>query len=229
MLKYKIFGRGVPVVFLHGFMGNLDSFFGLARELSVNAKVVLVDFGFHEENQQVKRLDDYVFEVRELLNKESIPEAFFVCHSFGGRVGVRLSANFPQYVKGLVLIDSAGLKPRRGLGYYFKVFVHKTLKKLGKRGLKGSLDYRNLSPTMKKTFSNIVNDFNDDDLKYITFKVLLVWGSRDRSTPLYMARRYRRLLQISELYVFKGVGHYSYLERSKETLRLLKAYIGGDD
>ena len=230
MLNYKIFGKGSRViVFLHGYMGDLESLKCIAEGLQGESRVLLVDFGFADEPIKPLCLDDYVKEVRKILNKENLSEAYFVCHSFGGRVGVRLASTFPHLVKGLVLIDSAGLKPRRGPRYHFRVFLHKFLKKLGKKGLKGSADYQNLLPNQKATFINVVNDFTDYDLKYITCKVLLIWGEKDGATPLYMARRYFRKLPRATLKIFKGAGHFCYLERRSETLFLIRAYISQDE
>ena len=230
MLSYEIFGKGSRVVvFLHGYMGDINSLRTLASGVKGENRVILVDFGFKNEPPRPLCLYDYVLEVRDILNKERVEEAYFVCHSFGGRVGVRLARKYPHLVKGLVLIDSAGLKPRRGIRYHFRVILHKILTKLGKDGLKGSLDYRSLSPNQKATFVRVVNDFTDNDLGYITPKVLLIWGAKDRATPLYMARRYRRKLPNARLKIFRKVGHFSYLERRSETLSLIRAYISQDE
>ena len=230
MLNYEIYGKGSRViVFLHGFMSDINALRGIANGLEGNSRVILVDFGFREEPARPLTLADYVNGVREILNNEMVSEAYFVCHSFGGRVGIRLASNYPHLVKGMVLIGSAGLKPRRGLCYYFKVGLHKILKKLGKSGLKGSADYKDLMPNQKGTFINIVNDFTDRDLKYITAKVLLIWGSKDRATPLYMARRYLRKLPNATLKILEGCSHFCYLEKRGETLSLIRAYISGDE
>lgn len=229
-MKYRCFGYGTnTLVFLHGWGGNIDSFNGLINAFMGDSKIILVDFEHNVEPAMPLTLDDYVEEVRNLINKEKISEAFFICHSFGGRVGVRLARKYSHLVKGLVLIDSAGLKPRRGIKYHFKLFLHKFLKKCGKTGLKGSEDFRRLTPNMKATFINIVNEFTDRDLKYITMPVLLLWGSEDKDTPLYMARRYKRMLPNARLKVFKGASHFSYLERRSETISEIKAYISLDE
>lgn len=230
MLSYKTLGYGSRVVvFLHGFGGNADSFLALAKGLISERRVILIDFGFNEEPTRPLTLNDYVMEVKEVLNKERVSEAYFICHSFGGRVGVRLASTCPHLVKGLVLIGSAGLKPRRGIRYYFRVFLHKLLKKLGKNGLKGSSDFRALKGNQRATFINVINDFTDRDLVFVQVKVLLIWGSLDRSTPLYMARRYLRKLPNATLKIFKGAGHFCYLEKRSETLSLIRAYISQDE
>ena len=227
-MHYVSFGKGIPIVFLHGWGGNKDSFLGVARAFKHNAKVILVDFEHNLEPDNPLTLNDYLLSVKDILEKEGLDSAYFIAHSFGGRVAVRLARIYPSLVKGLVLIDAAGLKPYRGIKYYSKVILHKILRKFGKKGLLGSKDYRLLTPNLKKTFINIVNDFCDNDLKQIEKKVLIIWGKKDKETPLYMARRFRKRLPKSELIVFKGAGHFSYLEREEETIRIIKSYISSN-
>jgi len=230
MLNYQVFGKGErTLVFLHGFMGSLESFRGISNALKGESRVVLVDFGFHANVFPASTIDEYVFMIRDILNAECIADAYFICHSFGGRVGVRLARKFPHILKGLVLIDSAGLKPRRCINYYARIFAHKLLKKLGKKGLDGSRDYSALNDAQKKAFINFINDFTDGDLAYITQKTLIIWGKNDKATPLYMARRYKRKIKGAKLKVLNDAGHFSYMEKRGETLSLIKAYISGDD
>lgn len=231
MLFYYSLGSGVNVILLHGWGGSGDSMRPIAEAISSECRVFVPDFyGFGRSGEPTKALtlDDYVMAVREIIIKEKLPDAYIVGHSFGGRVAVRLARNYPQYVKGLVIIDGAGLKPRRGPRYYFRVFIHKLLKKIGFKGLKGSSDYRVLSPLMQATFRNIVNEYLDCDLAYVTSKTLILWGAKDKSTPLYMARRFKRKLPSAELKVFKEASHFSYLDNFGQTVREIKGYIGCD-
>ena len=169
-------------------------------------------------------LDDYATGVRDLLDASGIEETILVAHSFGGRVALRLAAKDPR-VKGLVLIDSAGMPPRRSLGYYIRVFSYKLAKRFGieKKGA-GSADYAALSGAMRRTFVNIVNTSSVADAKSITVPTLLLWGEKDADTPLYMCRRLRRLIRGSEAVVLRGAGHFSYLERAGEAYRIVRAF-----
>ena len=81
---------------------------------------------------------------------------------------------------------------------------------------------------MKMTFKNIVNEYVDGDLPYVTTKTLILWGAKDKATPLYMARRFKRKLPNAELKIFKGAGHFSYLDNFGESVREIKRYIGCD-
>ena len=145
-------------------------------------------------------------------------------HSFGGRIAMRLATISPD-VAGLILLDSAGVKPHRGVRYYAKVISYKIGKKLGLSRLpKGSTDYAALGGSMRKTFVNIVNECSEKDAKKISVPTLLVWGSEDADTPLYMCRRLHRLIRDSEEIVIEGAGHFAYLEYAPYVCRIIRAF-----
>ena len=48
-------------------------------------------------------------------------------------------------------------------------------------------------------------------IKKIKCKTFIFWGSEDKSTPIYMAKKIHKLIKNSKLYVVKGAGHFSYL------------------
>ena len=88
---------------------------------------------------------------------------------------MRLAAQDPR-VSGLVLIDSAGILPHRGLRYHCKVAAYKIAKKLRlKRLPQGSEDYRRLSGVMKVTFVNVVNESSEKDALAIAVPTILLW------------------------------------------------------
>lgn len=171
---------------------------------------------------------DYADGVLELMDKLNIEKATLVGHSFGGRVAIYIAAKYPEKVEKLVLVDSAGIKPRRGIKYRLKILLHKILKKFGK-GLKGSKDYRALSPVMKKTFQNVVNYDETYLLSDITADTAIFWGDKDKDTPLYMARKLNKKIKSSHLFLLTNAGHFSYLDNSGYFLKILSAFIYGND
>lgn len=106
--------------------------------------------------------------------------------------------------------------------------MHKILKKFGK-GLKGSKDYRVLSPVMKKTFQNVVNYDETYLLSDITADTAIFWGDKDKDTPLYMARKLNKKIKSSHLFLLTNAGHFSYLDNSGYFLKILSAFIYGND
>lgn len=187
---------------------------------------IVVDFnGFGDtpEPDRPYTVGDYAGEVLAVLEKESIDKAIFVGHSFGGRVAIELGAKFPDAVEGLVLVDSAGIKPHRHPSYYLKIATHKVLKKLGFNGLKGSRDYRVLSYIMKETFKNVVSYDQQKLLKDISMPTAIFWGKEDKETPLYMAKKLATIPD-SKVFYLDG-GHYAYVTDLDNFVRILSAFI----
>ncbi len=226
------FGQGKDVIFLHGWGGDIRSFFASGKDLSSDFRVTIVDFyGFGNSSMPDYPLflDDYVDGVVEIIRKYQMNKVYLVGHSFGGRVALRLASRFGYMLEGIVLVDSAGLKPRRKPSYYMRLFRHKILCKLNIEDKSGSSDYQKLSGTMKTTFKNIVNEFQDKELKYITLPTLIIWGDKDKDTPIYMAKRIRKKIVNSSLIVFEGAGHFSYLERIGLFNIILKKFFAGGE
>ena len=137
---------------------------------------------------------------------------------------MEISAKFPDAVKGLVLVDSAGLKPKRKPTYYVKIAVHKALRKLGFKGLKGSKDYQSLSSMMKETFKKVVQYDQTHLLDDIKVPTAIFWGEKDKDTPLYMAKKLTKGIKDSSLFLLDG-GHYAYVDDLEKFVSILSAFI----
>ena len=220
-------GEGKCLIFLHGWGGEIASFKGLADRLSARFRVLALDlygFGATPHPGYPLTIDDYANGVLELMDRKAIKEAVVVGHSFGGRIAMRMAAR-SDAVKGLVLLDSAGAKPHRGIKYFFKILLYKLAKALKIKSLpKGSEDYEKLSGPMKRTFVNVVNEHSEKDAAAIRVPTLLIWGSDDKDTPLYMCHRLNKLIKDSESLIMEGAGHFAYLEHPNYVFRVIKAF-----
>ena len=184
----------------------------------------LYGFGKTPHPSHPLTLSDYADGVRDLMTDLSVEDAVLIGHSFGGRVAMKVAAADPR-VAGLILLDSAGVKPRRGVKYYIKVAAYKIGKKLRiKRLPQGSGDYRRLSHVMKGTFINVVNESSEKDASAIAVPTLLLWGKNDKDTPMYMCRRLNKLIGGSECIVLEGCGHFAYLEKANLTFQVIRAF-----
>lgn len=211
---YEIFGEGnTPIVFLHGWGGNTKGFNFITPKLTFNYRAMFIDFppfGNSEEPSVPFDMFDYATMVKEIIAKERFENCILVGHSFGGRVAIILASE--GIASKLILTSSAGMKPKRGLKYYLKLYKYKLCKKLGFVSNSGSSDYKKLSPVMKKTFVNIVNTHLEQYASKINVPTILFWGEKDDQTPLYMAKRLKKLISDSEIISFKKSGHFAYIE-----------------
>jgi pimeloyl-ACP methyl ester carboxylesterase len=200
---------------------------GVAKRLSGGFRTTLLDFdGFGKtpEPNFPMTVSDYAAKVETLMAELGISSAVFVAHSFGGRVALEIAARRPHLCQKLVLIDSAGMRPRRGLKYYLKVFLHKLRRRLGLRGLSGSKDYAALSPVMRETFKNVVNYNQKPLLSHIYVTTAIFWGKSDRETKPYMARVLHKKIQGSALFWLDG-GHFAYIEDFAKFFAILWAFV----
>lgn len=224
-INYKLIGSGNKlIVFLHGFGGGFESFAEIADKLKGRYKCLLISF-FDQEPVAPLTLDDYSEYVAKVVQKIDAEEKIMVGHSFGGRVAIRLASQ--NKCDKLVLVDSAGLKPKRGIKYYAKVLIFKIKRKL-KLSTKscGSKDYQSLSPIMKRTFTNIVNTFQNEETKNIDAPTLIFWGKEDKETPLKFAKTLKRNIKNSRLIVMEKCGHFSYLQSKDTFYNCLRSFCG---
>ncbi|MDE7464455.1 MAG: alpha/beta hydrolase [Clostridiales bacterium] len=210
------------VVFLHGWGGDLRSFAGAFRAVS-DLGIPAVNFAFPKVVPSEWGVYDYAAFVQKFLAREGVVNATAVGHSFGGRVAIILASQ--KVFKKLVLVDSAGMRPRLSLNRKIKIARYKRAVKLGKPldGM-GSVDYNNTSGDGRKVFVRIVNTHLEKLLPYIDCDTLILWGKRDGDTPPYMAKRLKRGIKNSTL-IFLDGGHYCYTESDHKFVRLLKNFV----
>lgn len=242
--RVAIAGAGVPVVLLHGWGGRIESWGVVPAILAERFRVVLVDLpGFGETPLGDRPLGnlDYAEFVAALLRQLNLGPATVVGHSHGGRVGLWLAIRHPEIVSKLVLVDSAGIVPRRTLDYHLKVAFVKAARRffnlpgLGyvrARGMRlayslvGSADYNAAeNPLLRQTLVRCVNE----DLRHLMPEVgtstLLIWGSADADTPLADAQIMEKLIPDAGLVRFDGAGHFSYLDRTDQFCRVVTHFV----
>ena len=65
---------------------------------------------------------------------------------------------------------------------------------------------------MQKSFIKIVNEHLDYTLPKIKNQTLIVFGSEDKETPLYMAKKLHKNIKNSKLVIIKGAGHFCFID-----------------
>jgi len=198
------------ILFLHGWGGNRESLRGIATLFQHTHRVHLFDLpGFGEAPPPPGGWGtiEYADLVQQYILDKVEGTVVLVGHSFGGRVSIRLAARRLSQIRDLVLLGVPGL-PQPALSQASlrrswiralrrTVFALKPI--IGDRGVRwhtdrfGSKDYQAagvLRPVLIKT----VNEDLTESAKSIACPVLLVWGTDDAETPVWLAKRYADLL-----------------------------------
>ena len=243
-LQYKVTGGGQPVLLLHGWGWDLNIFAALHARLEPYFKVYTLDFpgfGGSSEPPVPWGVEDYTRMLEEFVRMEGLERPILVGHSFGGRVSLVYASRNP--VHKVILVDAAGVRPRRGIRYYTKVLPFKLSKKVlpviaGKaqaariveawRRKAGSADYNAVSGVMRTTFVKVVNEDLQRFMPLIGAPTLLIWGDRDTATPLRDAKIMERLIPDAGLVVFEGAGHYSFLDRPYDFGAVVDSFLARD-
>lgn len=243
-VKFKTTGEGADVILLHGWGCDHSIWDGLHRHLEDRFRVTSIDFpGFGQTAEPPASwgVGDYTAWFEKFLVERGIENPILVGHSFGGRVAmVYGSRNMSGKI---ILVDAAGIKPRRSLKYYAKVWTFKVAKRIlplaaGKKKAEemlekwrrrtASADYRAASPVMRATLSKVVNEDLKHVMPLIKAPTLLVWGEDDTATPVADARRMERLIPDAGLVVFPGAGHYSFLERPAQFAAVIDSFLSAE-
>ena len=223
----------IPVLFLHGWGGSIDSFMFCTKALN-DTPCILIDFppfGQSSEPLEPWTVKDYTELVINICNQLNIKKVNIVAHSFGGRVAIELASK-TNMVKNMLLTGSAGLK-KKSFKVIIKERIYKLQKFLSKLNLysknkllcRGSDDYKNLSEVMKKTFVNIVNYDQTKLLAKINVPTLLVWGKLDKQTPFYFTKIFKKHIKDCEVVSFDGLGHFAYLQKPNTFIQIIKKFF----
>jgi len=108
-IHYTESGKGTTVVLLHGFLENTTMFRSLELRLSAKFRVVCVDLLGHGQSENlgyVHTMREMADAVKKVLEHLCIRRSFFVGHSMGGYVALAFADVYPNYIKGLVLLNS---------------------------------------------------------------------------------------------------------------------------
>lgn len=224
------------VLFLHGWGAPADTYRLMIDHLATYCRVVAPDlpgFGGSAEPETPWCVDDYVEWTLCFATALGLERVVLMNHSFGGRISIKLLSrrSLPFAVSKAVFMDAAGIRPKRTLSYYAKVYSYKAMKKLfpalakKRQGKAGSADYRNASPLMRQTMVRCINEDLAHLLPDIPVSTLLIWGSADTATPLSDGQTMERLIPDAGLVVLEGAGHFAFAQQWGLCSRVLDSYL----
>ncbi|MCM1021968.1 MAG: alpha/beta hydrolase [Muribaculum sp.] len=244
-VRYTISGKqsGPWLVLMHGWGCKAETLASVGAVAEASHRVLSLDFPGHggsDEPSQVWGVEQYTRVLSDIIEAEQIVRPVLLGHSFGGRVGIFYASMNPEKVDKLILVDAAGIKPRRKPIYYFKVYTFKTMKFLinrmfskekaekilnARRAKAGSADYASASPMMRAILSRIVNEDLKSYMPAIKAPTLLIWGENDTATPLSDAKYMERHIPDAGLVSFPGCGHYSFLDNPGQFAAVVRSFL----
>jgi len=242
-------GPGAPVLFLHGFGGDLDNWLFNLDAVAEDAEVIALDLPGHGQSDprlpgtDLPALARFVLEFLERLG---VKRVHVVGHSMGGAIAAQMALQAPSRVGALALLGTAGLGEDIDLGYT--------------EGFVAAASRRELKPVLEQLFANpelVSRQMVDDVLKYKRLDgvdallaqlrlglfgggrqsalpvrsidpqahpLLLLWGREDRVIPASQATQAPAGAQVQ---VFESAGHMVMMEKAAEVNAALRQHLHG--
>jgi len=217
----RIAGEGSPFLILHGWGRGLTSWTHIQDELSKHFKVVVLDlpgFGKSDVPKEVWNMDSYIQFILDFIKKININDFYLLGHSFGGNLAIKLSTQSPDKIRKLILVDSAGRRTKKSFSKkvfslivsIFKIFSflpgYMFLKKSFYKFILKSVDYIKAEGVMKDIFKRVVAEDLSEVWGKIELSTLIIWGKKDKVTPIEDAYLMKKGIKNSILRVF-DCGH----------------------
>jgi pyruvate dehydrogenase E2 component (dihydrolipoamide acetyltransferase) len=241
-------GGGTPVVFIHGFGGDLNNWLFNQPPLAEGRVTYAIDLPGHGGSTKEVGAGDVgamTSAVCAFMDAVGLKRAALVGHSLGGAVSLDLALNHPERVQSATLICPAGLGPDISMEYI--------------DGFMTTSRARKLRPILEMLVADpalVTNEMVEDVLKFkrldgveaalnkiasatfaggrqalqltdkldaLQVPVQVIWGAQDRIVP---ARHGEGLPAAIKVTLLADAGHLAHMEKANEVNELIKAFIG---
>lgn len=248
-LRYLEMGEGdsVPVVLLHGFGADLNTWMFIQPALAEERRVIALDLPGHGgSTKQLERADAETLAaiVESALNALGIARLHLVGHSMGGGIAIALALREPERVATLTLIASAALGPEINAGFIAS-FARASRRREAQEALtmlvhdpalvsrtmvEDVLRYKRLDG-VPAALTALAQEWFPDGMQRVShpeavaslkLPVQIIWGREDRIVPVAHAEALASRLPVQ---ILEGTGHLPHMEKAGEVSRLIKRLI----
>jgi 2-hydroxymuconate-semialdehyde hydrolase len=253
--NYHDMGNGFPVLLIHGSGPGVSAWANwrlVMPKLAEKSRVIapdMVGFGFTERPQgYTYSLDHWVQHALGLLDALGLEQVDLVGNSFGGALSLALTIRYPQRVRRLVLMGSAGVhfELTPGLdavwGYtpsfenmrkimdlfaWDRTLVNDELAELRYRA--------SIRPGFQESFSAMFPAPRqrwvdalaspEEAIRAIPHETLVIHGREDRIIPLETSLKLSQWISRAQLHVFGRCGHWTQIEHAERFARLVSDFF----
>lgn len=203
IVHYEVYGRGRPVILLHGWLGSWGLWQETMTYLGRYYRTYALDFwGFGEsgKKRETYAVQDFVSLVDQFMERLGIAQAPLVGHSMGGTVSLLVATQYPQRVSKVVVVGSPIVGsslafPLKLAGYRFIAFFLFNMMWGFRAAMKVASPFicsdprfpammdRDLSSTTVESFLRSIASLRRTDLRptlsQIQVPVMGIYGERD--------------------------------------------------
>ncbi len=257
-VHYRDEGKGsIPVVLIHGTGSSLHTFEEWTTQLKEDHRVVRMDLpGYGLTGPFIDRnysMEHYAHFIAEFLKALEIKKCVVGGNSLGGNIAWRFTAEYPEMVDKLILIDASGYPQKaKSVPLAFKVaktpvvrnlFTYITPKSVARSSVKNvyadkskvseALVDRYFELTLREGNRQAFIDRLNTPLDTTSYKrirsiqkpTLIIWGDQDELIPVEAAYRFHDDLPADTLVILKDTGHVPMEESPDQSLEALISFL----
>lgn len=108
-IHVDVYGKGAPVVLIHGFLEERSMWNKFIPVLEKNHRVVRMDLFGHGEtplHSKIGSIEEMADSIVEIMNKLEIDAVSLIGHSMGGYISMALLAQIPDKIQRILLLNS---------------------------------------------------------------------------------------------------------------------------
>ncbi len=249
-VHYEVYGRGKPVILLHGWLGSWGLWQQTMEDLGSSYRTYALDFwGFGESGKKRTSyaVQDFVSLVDQFMEQLGIERAPLVGHSMGGTVSLSVAMSYPNRVAKVAVAGSpiagSSLAPLLKLAGYrpvafflfnlmgpfrawMKYFYSKRI--CSDPRFPNMMD-RDLSRTTLESFLLSIASLRRTDLTHcldqVRVPVLGMYGDKDRVVDPMQWQPLEHGAAQTRIARFPTAGHFMMLENPAEFTQILRNFL----
>jgi 3-oxoadipate enol-lactonase len=235
LVHYETFGRGKPIVFVHGWLGSWRYWVPVMDELSAEFRTYALDlwgFGDSDKGREDYDIESYVDLLTSFMDELGIWRAPLVGHTLGAAIATRLAVRHPDRVSKILAV---GL-PLAADTINRKLLTAGPNDALARLFWNRQRPYSEVEMSVPKIAKNVlaltiqsVARLNlGEMLEDIDAPVLTVYGAKDNVVDPAQAKEMEKDHYAARAIVLSGAYHFPMLDQTAKFTRLLRDFMDVD-
>jgi pimeloyl-ACP methyl ester carboxylesterase len=232
LIHYEIFGRGKPIIFVHGWLGSWRYWVPVMDDLARDHRTYALDlwgFGDSDKTRELYEIDAYVDLLISFMDELGIMRAPLVTHTLGAAIAVRLASCYPDRVSRVL----AASLPLSADAINRKLLTAGPNEALARLFWHRQRPYPEVEMGLAKAAENAIalsiQSVAQLNLRTILDEVdaplLTVYGERDTVIDPAQADEMEEDIYAARAIVLEKAAHFSMLDQTAKFVRLLRDFM----
>jgi pimeloyl-ACP methyl ester carboxylesterase len=235
IVHYEAFGRGRPVIFIHGWLGSWRYWMPTMEEVARTHRAYALDlWGFGDSDKIIHNYEitDYMTLIAAFMGEMGIRSAPIVGHDLGATIGIELAVTESRRVEKLVAV-SLPLQPKAISRQFLISASSPTLTKLFWRRQVAydevQLDIAKVAENvMAQSIQSVTRTNILEALSQLTIPTLVIYGEKDNIIDPTYGRKVDGKWPNIRLIGLKDSSHFPMLDEKSKFNRLLQDFLDKD-